>query len=110
RLRQQSATAERIAQWLAAHPAVARVCYPTLVGPGARQIAAAQHRGAHGAVVSFELAGGAAAARAFLQRVRLVRLVEHVGGVETLLTHPATMTHGGVSADERARSGVTDGL
>jgi cystathionine beta-lyase/cystathionine gamma-synthase len=110
RLRRQSASAETIARWLAAHPAVARVCYPTLAGPAARRLAAAQHRGAHGAVVSFELAGGAAAAQELLRRVRRVRLVEHVGGVETLLTHPATMTHGGIGAEERAQSGVTDGL
>jgi cystathionine beta-lyase/cystathionine gamma-synthase len=61
-------------------------------------------------VLSFELAGGIEAVRRFTQRLRLCRLVEHVGSVETLLTHPATMTHADVPAEERASVGLTDGL
>lgn len=107
RLRAQSATAERLARALAAHPAVERVHYPALAAPA---LSLAQHRGAHGAVLSFEPAGGLASARRVVAALRLCRLAEHVGSVETLVTHPATMTHAEVPADARARAGITDGL
>ena len=110
RLRRQSETAARLAEWLADSPHVARVHYPALGGCEALALAARQHRGAHGAVVSFEPAGGAAGARAVLRHVRLCRLAEHVGSVETLVTHSASMTHADVPADERRRAGITDGL
>ncbi|MBK9777089.1 MAG: aminotransferase class I/II-fold pyridoxal phosphate-dependent enzyme [bacterium] len=107
RLRAQSATAATLAHWLARHPAVARVHYPSLVAP---ELAAAQHLGADGAVLSFELSGGLAAARGVAGALRLCRLVEHVGSVETLVTHPASMTHADVSPADRARAGIADGL
>lgn len=107
RLRAQSATAATLARWLAAHPAVERVHYPTLAAPG---LAAAQHLGADGAVLSFEPVGGLAAARRVADSLRLCRLVEHVGSVETLVTHPATMTHADVAPSDRARAGIPDGL
>lgn len=107
RLRAQSATAASLADWLAAHPAVGRVHYPALSAPA---LAATQHLGAHGAVLSFEPAGGLAGARLVAGAVRLCRLAEHVGAVETLLTHPASMTHAEVPAAERERAGIPDGL
>ena len=107
RLRAQSATAATLAHWLARHPAVARVHYPSLVAP---ELAAAQHLGADGAVLSFELSGGLAAARGVAGALRLCRLVEHVGSVETLVTHPASMTHADVPPADRARAGIADGL
>ena len=110
RLQRQSETAERLAEWLVAHDLTKRVHYPTLASAEQRAIAERQHLGAHGAVVSFELTGDAAAAQRVLENVRLCRLVEHVGSVETLLTHSATMTHGGVPAHERELAGITDGL
>jgi cystathionine beta-lyase/cystathionine gamma-synthase len=110
RLERQCRTARELAEWLAAHPATRRVHYPTLGSPEQRALAERQHLGAHGAVVSFELESGAEGARRVLERVRLCRLVEHVGSVETLLTHSATMTHGSVPRAERERVGVTDGL
>jgi cystathionine beta-lyase/cystathionine gamma-synthase len=110
RLRQQSATAARLAAWLEEAPAVARVHYPSLGDAAHRALAARQHLGADGAVVSFELAGGMPAARALLAGVRLCRLVEHVGSVETLLTHSATMTHADVAPEERRAAGIGDGL
>jgi len=107
RLRAQSASASQLAAWLAAHPAVVRVHYPSLAAPA---LAESQHLGAHGAVLAFEPAGGSAAARHVAGTLRLCRLVEHVGSVETLVTHPATMTHADLTPAERARAGVSDGL
>lgn len=110
RLRQQSATAAQVAELLAEHPAVERACYPTLGEPSQRALAEKQHLGAHGAVVSFEIVGGIEAAKVFLTSLRLCRLVEHVGSVETLVTHSASMTHADVPAEERRKAGVNDGL
>jgi cystathionine beta-lyase/cystathionine gamma-synthase len=110
RLQRQSSSAQRIAEELAQRPEVARVLYPTLLGPEARALAARQHLGAHGAVLAFEPEGGLSAARAIASSVRLCRLVEHVGSVETLLTHSASMTHADVPADERRAAGIPDGL
>ena len=107
RLRAQSASAATLAGWLDTHAAVARVHYPSLAAPA---LAGAQHLGAQGAVLSFELAGGLAAARHVAGALRLCRLVEHVGSVETLVTHPATMTHADLTPTDRARAGVSDGL
>jgi len=60
--------------------------------------------------VTIELAGGLPAARAFVRALRLARAVEHVGSVETLVTHPATMTHADVPVEQRRAAGITDGL
>ncbi len=110
RLERQSASAQSLAERLAEHPATSRVLYPGLPDFPGREIAERQHLGAHGAVLAFELAGGAESARRLLGAVQLCRVVEHVGAVETLLTHSASMTHAGVSPEQRALVGVTDGL
>lgn len=109
RLRHQSASALTIAHWLARHPQVLRVNYPTLANPEQARLASLQHLGAHGAVVSFDV-GSIQAATHLAQNVRLCRLAEHVGSVETLLTHPATMTHADVPPQQRRLAGITDGL
>ncbi|MEQ8763738.1 MAG: aminotransferase class I/II-fold pyridoxal phosphate-dependent enzyme [Planctomycetota bacterium] len=110
RLQRQSENARILAEWLSVHPDVATCHYPSLHGFAQKRLAGEQHRGAHGAVVAFELDGGAERARGILNAVRLCRLVEHVGSVETLLTHSASMTHGGVAPEEREATGVTEGL
>ncbi len=110
RLERQSQSARRVAEWLHAHPATSAVHYPTLPGFPERELAGRQHLGAHGAVLSFELRGGRERAGELLERVRFCRLVEHVGSVETLLTHSATMTHAGVTPEQRQAVGVTEGL
>lgn len=108
RVARQSQSAARVAAWLALQPQVSRVCYP---GRGAdAALAARQHDGAHGAVVSLELQGGAPAARSLLSALSLCRLAEHVGSVETLVTHPASMTHADVPPEQRVAAGVPDGL
>ena len=104
RLRRQSQTACRLTSWLADHPAIARVYYPST------KLAWGQHLGHHGAVIAFELHGGLKAARRFVEAVALCQFVEHVGSVETLVTHPATMTHADVSREQREIVGITDGL
>lgn len=109
RIRHQSATAGVIADWLSRQPGITRVNYPSLAQGEARRLAHAQHIGGHGAVVSFD-AGSLDAARTIATSVTLCRLAEHVGSVETLLTHPATMTHADVPREQRVQAGITDGL
>lgn len=110
RVRTQSASAERISAWLNDQPEVARVFHPSLSLGEAKQIAQRQHKGGHGAVVSFEIIGGLDAGRTFVEQLKLCTLVEHVGSVETLITHPASMTHADVPRDQRESVGVSDGL
>lgn len=111
RFRRQAETGATIAGWLKNHPQVSRVYYPGEANETERRIAARQHiNGQNGAVVSFELDGGAAAARTFLRHLDLCTLCEHVGSVETLLTHPASMTHADVAPAQRLELGITDGL
>lgn len=110
RLRRQSETAERIARWLAADPRVIRVNYPTLSPVEERAIADRQHRVGHGNVVSFVVDQDPRRASAVALSSRLCAFVEHVGSVESLLTHPATMTHADVPAAARREAGIPDGL
>ena len=110
RVRAQSASAATIAAWLSKHPRVASVYHPSLATGEAARIAEKQHLGAHGAVVSFEVVGGLGAGRALVESCGLCTLVEHVGSVETLITHPASMTHADVPSEQRAAAGVSDGL
>jgi cystathionine beta-lyase/cystathionine gamma-synthase len=107
RIARQSESAAKIVAWLLRRADVQRVHYPTLAN---RALADHQHRGAHGNVLSFELAGGYERACAVLRHVRLCALAEHVGSVETLLTHSASMTHGGVAPAARRAAGVSDEL
>ncbi|MFI4881479.1 MAG: trans-sulfuration enzyme family protein [Phycisphaerales bacterium JB064] len=117
RLARQSETALAIARWLADHEAVDVVNYPGLANGATRELAESQHlptlggaQPLHGAVLSFEVAGGVEAARRVAEALELCTLVEHVGSVETLITHPATMTHADVPAEQRRSCGIADGL
>jgi cystathionine beta-lyase/cystathionine gamma-synthase len=110
RMRAHSENAQRVAEWLGAQPIVKRVHYPGLAGFPQAELARRQHLGFHGGVVTFELLGGAEAGRTVLEGVQLCALAEHVGTVETLLTHPATMTHADVPAEQRRATGLDDGL
>ncbi len=110
RIRQQSRNAQRIARWLQTRPEVARVLYPGLDSFPQRDLARRLHGELHGGVVAFELVGGVPAGESLLNNVKLCALVEHVGSVETLLTHPATMTHADVPREQRIAAGITDGL
>jgi cystathionine gamma-synthase len=92
-----------------AHPAVARVHYPGLESHPGHAIARAQQQG-YGAMVSFELKGGTTEVRAFLAALRNFSLAESLGGVESLVAHPASMTHAAMDADARARAGIAETL
>jgi O-succinylhomoserine sulfhydrylase len=109
RMRAQSAAALELAGWLEAHRAVARVFYPGLASHPQRALAARQ-QSAGGAVVSFELKGGRAAAWNLINATRLISITANLGDVKTTITHPATTTHGRIAPEARAAAGITDGL
>lgn len=109
RVRRASRTAEIVAGWLDDHPAVETVHYPGLPDHPGHETNAAQ-ADAGGPVLSFEVDGGLEAAQAFVRRTELLTLAENLGQAETLLTHPATMSHAGMTADQRRRAGIADGL
>jgi cystathionine beta-lyase/cystathionine gamma-synthase len=109
RMDRHCANARRIAEWLRSHPAVDRVYYPGLENDPGHAIARKQMRD-FGGMVSLRLRGGDAAARKFLTRTRLFSLAESLGGVESLVCHPATMTHASIPLEARLARGVDDGL
>ena len=97
-----------LAEFLSAHPKVGKVFYPGLPSHPQLELARRQMRG-FGGMLSFDL-GSLEAARRLLNGVRLMSLAESLGGVETLISHPATMTHASVPSDRRTALGITDGL
>jgi cystathionine gamma-synthase len=109
RVERQQATAVVVAEFLQADPRVSAVHYPGLTSHPGHAIAKAQQAG-FGAMLSFELAGGVAAVRRFVEALGLITLAESLGGIETLLAHPATMTHAGMGAEARRAAGISDGL
>jgi cystathionine gamma-lyase/cystathionine beta-lyase/cystathionine gamma-lyase/homocysteine desulfhydrase len=108
RMVQHSANGLALAEFLAIHRKVKQVHYPGLPSHPQHELAERQMRG-FGGMLAFEL-GSLDAARRLLNGVRLMSLAESLGGVETLISHPATMTHASVPADHRAALGITDGL
>lgn len=109
RMERQSANAMEIATWLEGHPKVERVGYPGLPSFPGHELARKQARG-FGAMVWFEVTGGVEAGKKLMDSVRLWSLAENLGAVESIITHPVTMTHAAVPPEERARAGITDGL
>ena len=97
-----------LARFLEGHPKVRHVYYPGLSSHPQHALATRQMRG-FGGMLAFEL-GSLEGARRLLNGVRLLSLAESLGGVESLISHPATMTHASVPADRRAALGITDGL
>jgi cystathionine beta-lyase/cystathionine gamma-synthase len=108
RMAQHNANGLALAQFLEAHPKVTRVYYPGLPSHPQHALAAQQMRG-FGGMLAFDL-GSLEAARTLLNSVRLHALAESLGGVESLISHPATMTHASVPAEKRQALGITDGL
>jgi cystathionine beta-lyase/cystathionine gamma-synthase len=108
RMQQHNANGLALAQFLAAHPKVRHVYYPGLPTHPQHELARRQMRG-FGGMLAFEL-GSLEAARRLLNTVRLHALAESLGGVETLISHPATMTHASVPPERRKEIGITDGL
>jgi cystathionine gamma-synthase len=109
RLRVHEENTQALVALLDAHPAVAALHYPGLQTHAGHSIAAKQQSG-FGAMLSVELEGGTNAVRAFLDGLECFTLAESLGGVESLVAHPATMTHAAMSAEARAAAGIGDGL
>jgi cystathionine gamma-lyase len=111
-LRMQRAcdSALEIARWLEQHPAIERVIYPGLESHPQHDLAKRQMTGGFGGIISADVKGGLAPARKMLERTRLFTLAESLGGVESLIEHPAIMTHASIPADQRAALGISDGL
>lgn len=109
RMQRHTVSAQRVAEYLEGHPKVSKVTYPGLASHPQHEIAKSQMSGFSG-MISFELKGGIPAGKAVMNNVKLCGLAESLGAVETMITHPATMTHVDVPAEEREARGLTDGL
>jgi cystathionine beta-lyase/cystathionine gamma-synthase len=109
RMDRQSANALAIARFLEAHDKVERVCYPGLESFPQHALAKRQS-GGFGAMTWFEVRGGVAAGKRLMDSLELWSLAENLGSMESLVTHPVTMTHADVDEAERRRVGITDGL
>ena len=109
RVRQHQENAQALVALLTDHPAVGAVFYPGLASHPGHLLARRQQTG-FGGMVSFELAGGRQAAKIFVESLKCFSLAESLGGVESLVAHPATMTHAAMSAEARQRAGIGDGL
>ena len=109
RMDQQSANAMAIARFLESHPKVEQVSYPGLPSHPQHEISKKQASG-FGAMVWFEVKGGLEAGKKLMDNIELWTLAENLGSVESLVTHPVTMTHADVEPEERARVGIIDGL
>ena len=109
RLRAHQENANAIAALLDTHPVVSKVYFPGLATHPGHAVAARQQKG-FGAMLSLELEGGEEAVRAFVEGLRYFTLAESLGGVESLVAHPATMTHAAMTPEARAKAGISDGL
>jgi cystathionine beta-lyase/cystathionine gamma-synthase len=109
RMERQSASALEIAHWLEGHPKVDYVNYPGLPSHPQFELSSRQASG-FGAMVCFEVHGGAETGKKLMDAVELWSLAENLGSVESLITHPVTMTHAAIPAEERVKAGITDGL
>lgn len=109
RMRAHEDNARAVAELIAAHPAASATYYPGLPDHPGHELAASQQDG-FGAIVSLELAGGEPAVRAFLDGLECFSLAESLGGVESLVVHPPTMTHASMTPEARAVAGIKDNL
>ena len=109
RMERHAANALRVARFLEGHPHVVRLLYPGLPSFPQHELAR-QQQGSGGALLAFEVEGGVEAGIRAMNRVRLCALAENLGAAETIITHPASMTHAAVPAEQRLATGITDGL
>ena len=109
RMEKHSQNAQKIAEYLSNQSSVSRVIYHGLASHPQHKLAKKQMRG-FGGMLSFEIKGGESAAMQFLSNLRLFSLAESLGGVESLIEHPASMTHASISAEERAKTGISGSL
>lgn len=109
RVKKQQESAQKIAEWLEKHPKVASVSYPGLPSHPQYELGKQQMDGP-GSLISFELKGGIDAGKKLMENTKLILLAVSLGGVESLISHPASMTHSKMSKEARMSSGITDGL
>ena len=109
RMKKHASNAQGVAEFLENHPKVASVTYPGLPSHPMYQVAKEQMSGFSG-MISFELTGGISAGKTLMNSVQLAQIAESLGSVETMIAHPATMTHTVIPKEERLASGLTDGL
>ncbi|MWN06180.1 cystathionine gamma-synthase [Gilliamella sp. Pas-s95] len=109
RVKLQQDNAQKVVEFLVNHPKIANVYHPSLFSNLGHDIAKKQQKG-FGSLLSFELAGDANVMPAFLKALNIFTLAQSLGGVESLVCHPATMTHSGISAEARKTAGVSDQL
>lgn len=109
RMKKHTENAQSVAEFLEGHPKIGSVTYPGLPSHPMHHVAKEQMSGFSG-MISFELTGGTTAGKKVMNAVQLIQLAESLGSVETMITHPATMTHGDVPKEERLARGLTDGL
>ncbi len=109
RMDRHCANARQLADWLAKHPGISRVYFPGLPSHPGHELAKKQMRD-FGGMISISIKGGKEAALQFMTRTKLFSLAESLGGVESLVCHPATMTHASIPVDIRLARGIDDGL
>ncbi len=109
RMERHCASAQIVAEWLEAHPKIEWVRYPGLKSHPQYEVAQRQHK-AQGGMITFEVKGGFAAGETFMNSVKLMQLAVSLGGVESLIQHPASMTHASMGKELREEAGITDGL
>jgi len=107
-MKQHDINGRAVAEYLSKHPKVAKVLYPGLVEHPQHELAKRQMKG-FGSMITFET-GSLENAEKMLARMKVCALAESLGGVETLISHPASMTHAGIGAEGRAKIGLTDGM
>ncbi len=110
RIREQSASALRLARWLQSHPRVKEVLYPGLKSHPQHEIATRLFDGGYGGMVTFELDGSIEQTAKACESTRLFHLAVSLGAVESLIEQPATMSHASYDAEDRAKFGISDGL
>lgn len=109
RMKQHNLAAQQIAEFLEKHPKIARVHYPGLASHPQHELAKKQMSG-YGAVISFELKGGYAAGEKMVNSIKIFSLAVSLGGVESLIEHPASMTHSELSEEDQLKAGISPGL
>jgi O-acetylhomoserine (thiol)-lyase len=109
RMRQHCANAASVAQFLSKHPKVIKTIFPGLMTGESKRRADSYLKGGYGGLVGFELAGGAAAGRKFIEGLKMFYHVANIGDVRSLAIHPASTTHSQLTAEEQAQTGVSDG-
>ncbi|XP_071493241.1 L-methionine gamma-lyase-like [Diadema antillarum] len=112
RMEKHCSNALKLAQYLASHPKVSKVCYPGLASHPQHQVAKKQMKKGFGGMVAFELVGGIEAGKTVMNNIKLIVMATSLGGTESLMQHPASMTHGEsiMTREERLAAGISDGL